>query len=104
MQDLQRALLVADGRELVGSFERILGFLRGERVSVCVCVLLHCSMAWRCGSLTAYASSPRGLSRGRASRALRRDRRADASTYYLSDSAPARYWAADAGRARKSTG
>ncbi len=47
---------------------------------------------------------PRGLSRGRASRALRRDRRADAPTYYLSNSALARYWAADAGRARKSTG
>ena len=40
MQDLQRALLVADGRELVGSFERILGFLCEEGVSgsaVCVC-------------------------------------------------------------------
>ena len=99
MQDLQRALLVADGRELVGSFERILGFLCEERVSgVFVCVLLRYvgSMAWRCGSLTAHASSPRGLSRGRASRALRRYRRADASTYYLSDSAPARVLGPDA--------
>ena len=40
VQDLQRALLVADGRELVRALERILGFLCEERVSVCVCVLL----------------------------------------------------------------
>ena len=41
MQDLQRALLVADGRELVRALERILGFLCEERVSdasaMCVC-------------------------------------------------------------------
>ena len=104
MQDLERALLVADGRELVRALERILGFLCGERVSVCVRVLLRCCDGVMRVSLAAYASSPRGLSRGRASRALRRDRRADASTYYLSDSAQARYLAADAGRARKSTG
>ena len=43
MQHLQRALLVADGRELVRALERILGFLCGERVSsLCgVCVLLR---------------------------------------------------------------
>ena len=40
MEHLQRALLVADGRELVGSLQSILGFLCEERVSVCVCVLL----------------------------------------------------------------
>ena len=31
VQDLQRALLVADGRELVRALERILGFLCEER-------------------------------------------------------------------------
>ena len=51
MEHLQRALLVADGRELVGAFERILGFLCEGRVSVCVCVLRCATSArWRGGA------------------------------------------------------
>ena len=67
MQHLQRALLVADGRELVRALERILGFLCGERVScgsvsLSAAAQLSRSGGWRllwCASLAA-----RGLSRG----------------------------------------
>ena len=66
---------------------------------MCVCCYVAGapSARWRDAGLSPLTRRrPRGLSRGRASRALRRDRRADASTYYLSDSAPARVLGPDA--------
>ena len=69
MQHLQRALLVADGRELVRALERILGFLCEERVR-CLCVCCYVAGApsarWRDAGLSPLARRRRESSPGAA--------------------------------------
>ena len=92
MQDLQRALLVADGRELVRALERILGFLCEERVSVCVCVVCYVArrrldgVAVR-GSHRSRVVAERALPRRRAPAVRAADRCADARPRIISQTA-----------------
>ena len=90
MQDLQRALLVADGRELVRALERILGFLCGERVSsLCgVCVLLRRldGVAVRVSHRSRVVAE-RALPRRRAPAVRAADRCADARPRIISQTA-----------------
>ena len=87
MQDLQRALLVADGRELVRALERILGFLCEERVSVCVCVLLRRLDGVMRVSHRLRVVAERALPRRRAPAVRAADRCADARPRIISQTA-----------------